>query len=137
MALKLGKTPYLDAYINHRAHSKKRGIGFRISFDDWLAIWWESGHIDERGKHAGQYVMARIDDQGAYEVGNVCIVTCNQNHREKIASPETKAKLSEAMTGRYMSESHKANIGSGHRFKSVSLSTRRKLSEAARNRRRK
>lgn len=57
----------------------------RLSFDEWLSIWKTSGHLHERGKGAGKYVMSRINDLGHYELGNVCIKLHVDNIREGIA----------------------------------------------------
>lgn len=60
-------------YQNHKHHARTRGIGFELTFSQWLEIWEESGHWDERGNFADGYVMQRIGDQGPYAVGNVFI----------------------------------------------------------------
>jgi hypothetical protein len=44
-----------------------------LTFEEWWAIWQESGHWTDRGTHKGQYVMARFGDTGHYQVGNVSI----------------------------------------------------------------
>lgn len=59
-----------------------RGILFKLTFEEWLQIWLESGHLRERGTGGDKYVMARNGDQGPYKVGNVRIVTCSQNSKE-------------------------------------------------------
>lgn len=66
-------------YGAHRKNAKRRGIPFLLTFDQWLHIWGDK--LDRCGKHAGQYVMARFGDSGPYAVGNVEIVTVEQNHR--------------------------------------------------------
>lgn len=69
-------------FNRQRTTAKSRGIGFDLSFDEWIGIWLESGHFHERGKGKGKYVMSRIGDVGAYVVGNVCIVSQEQNSAE-------------------------------------------------------
>ncbi|MGZ8892907.1 MAG: hypothetical protein ACXW1R_08270 [Halobacteriota archaeon] len=59
-----------------------RGIPFLLTFDKWWNIWQQSGHYSERGCGSGKYCMARFGDQGAYEVGNVKIITNGENVRE-------------------------------------------------------
>jgi len=54
-------------------------VEVRMSFDDWIQIWIESGKYHLRGTHKGQFVMARKDDLGHYEVGNVDIVPTEEN----------------------------------------------------------
>ena len=84
-------------------------IEFKLSFDEWAAIWNESGQSANRGTRRGQYCMARRDDIGHYEIGNVFIQLSSENFRDaarrghpstnkgKTQSTETKEKISNAM----------------------------------------
>ena len=75
----------LDAQCKFRGHAKgakKRGITFLFTFDEWMGIWWGSGHWFERGCKKGQFVMCRTGDVGPYAIGNVRIDTCGANARE-------------------------------------------------------
>lgn len=60
-----------------------RGIAWKLTFEQWLKIWTDSGHLDQRGRRKGQYVMARLGDKGPYAVGNVKIVTATENLTER------------------------------------------------------
>lgn len=90
-------------YTEHRASAKRRGIPFRLTFDEWWSIWLASGYWEERGKRRGQFVMARPGDVGAYEVGNVFITTTEDNTREEMLgkkrTAETKQRMSLASKG--------------------------------------
>lgn len=113
MDLKLAKL----RYHQQKAQSKSRvdlignPIMFKLSFEEWLNIWLDSGKWEQRGRKLGQYCMSRIDDIGHYEIGNITIVLSNENVREssKRANPnkgsssrrgpkteEQKLKISEA-----------------------------------------
>ena len=83
----------------HRKNSEWRKIPFRLTFDQWLKIWTKSGHLYESGKRKGEYCMARRRDRGAYEVGNVRIVTVEKNHSEMRHSAGTRAKMKRDRTG--------------------------------------
>jgi hypothetical protein len=85
-------------YKDHKASAKQRGIPFLLTYPQWLSIWEASGHLDERGPRMDQYCMARYGDSGAYEVGNVRIITCEDNiaEQEHIGhdfSAESKVKI--------------------------------------------
>jgi len=89
-----------------RTQAAKRGIPFLLSFEEWLQIWIESGHLQERGRRKHQYVMARLGDAGAYEVGNVKIITAHENKLEqrhpwigRRHSAETRKKISAGKIG--------------------------------------
>jgi len=77
--------PYYRAYCDHRDNARWRGSGgvpFNLTFEQWLTIWQDSGHLPNRGHGGDKYCMARNGDRGAYEVGNVKIITNRENARE-------------------------------------------------------
>lgn len=79
-------------YSSHKARAKRMGIPFKLSFDDWLNVWKDSGHYEERGPLG--YVMCRTGDEGAYEIGNVYIAHASENKKDawynnKVCLPNT------------------------------------------------
>lgn len=88
-------------FIEHRLNAKDRGIGFELTFSQWLEIWIASGKVRRRGCRRGQYVMARYRDRGPYAVGNVKVILASENIAEalkgKPRSGETRALISLAM----------------------------------------
>lgn len=72
-----------------KARAKHRGIEWRLTLDEWLSIWVESGRYEQRGRGAGKYVMARLGDRGPYEVGNVFISSSEQNFRDGLINSPT------------------------------------------------
>lgn len=77
----LGK-PYLRTDINGDP------IWMKLSFEEWMDIWWESGHWHERGDCTYCYQMCRKNDVGDYALGNVRIGTKKSNAAE--AGPSKK-----------------------------------------------
>lgn len=85
-------------FLTNRGNAAKRGIEWRLSFEEWLG-WWEStGHYQERGRGQGKYVMARFNDSGAYELNNIF---CHQHgsnvsdaQKDKPKSQEQRLKMS-------------------------------------------
>lgn len=69
-------------FCQQRQNARNRGIEWNLTLWEWWQIWEESGKWNQRGRNDGEYVMARYCDEGAYEVGNVRIVTCNENINE-------------------------------------------------------
>lgn len=110
-------------FIDQRKSAKRRGIEFHLTFEAWWTIWQESGRWSERGRLAHQYCMARPGDRGAYEVGNVKIITVSQNCREKKLSPDGLERMRRANTG------NKYSVG-----KIRSAETRAKISIALKGR---
>jgi hypothetical protein len=76
------------AYNKHQNGSKRRGIGFHFTFEEWV-VWWER-HLGpdwfvKRGRKTGQYVMARNGDLGEYEETNVdCLLAPDNTSQRKI-----------------------------------------------------
>lgn len=82
------KRKYREAYSSHKYQAiNTRGVGFELTMDQWIEIWLESGHMQERGTKKGQYVMARNGDVGPYAVGNVRIILSSDNVKEMFGNP--------------------------------------------------
>ena len=75
-------TKQKQQYHNHKARAKRKQIPFELTFDEWLHIWIESGHYNNKGTKRGQYVMSRYGDLGGYTIGNVHIQTVGENTKE-------------------------------------------------------
>lgn len=70
-------------------------LEMRLTFDQWLDIWLESGKLVMRGLRKGQYCMARKQDLGHYEIGNVFIQLASENARDaKLGRPGLKGRVS-------------------------------------------
>ena len=82
-------------YIQHRAQCGQRGIGFDLTFEEWLDVWTASGLIKERGRTRNGAVMGRKDKTGAFTVDNVEITRAWKNmasrdftsNRKRIVTP--------------------------------------------------
>lgn len=64
-------------YRTHRWTAHHRGIPFELTYKQWLSVWKNSGHFNDRG-----YVMARFGDEGGYSLDNVKIITRGENVSE-------------------------------------------------------
>lgn len=89
-------------------------IEFKLTFDEWWDWWQATGHYHERGRKKGQYVMARLNDVGHYELGNIFCCTHSENVKSTDDSykrtPEARANMSTARKGMKFTEEHKANM---------------------------
>ncbi len=86
-------------FAEHKRAAKQRGIGFLLTFDEWLGIWIKSGKLGLRGSGPGKFVMARSGDKGPYAIGNVRIITSEANHAEMRHKPEIKKQMAVRMRG--------------------------------------
>lgn len=69
-------------YAQQRQRALARGIPWELTFDQWMAIWRDSGKFELRGKKTGQYVMARRGDVGPYSESNVFICLFSDNIKD-------------------------------------------------------
>jgi hypothetical protein len=100
-----------SAYASQKSHAKARGVQFKLTFDEWLQWWHDTGHYHERGRGKLNYVMARFGDKGAYELGNIYCCTVSENARTsnklnpRTISKKTRDAATAANTGRTHSKS--------------------------------
>lgn len=70
---------YRKAYAAQKATARRRGIDFRLTFEEWLAFWGDD--IDKRGRGTFDLQMQRPADTGPYALGNIVKGTRLQNCR--------------------------------------------------------
>jgi hypothetical protein len=80
-------------FNQQKSNAKRRGIAWRLTFEEWSKIWTDSGKWELRGRNSGQYHMSRPGDQGPYAVDNVRIVLGTQNLNEMTYQHTEEAKL--------------------------------------------
>ena len=78
-------------YIQHKAQCGQRGIGFELTFEEWLDVWTRSGLIKERGRTRNGAVMGRKDKTGAFTTANVEITRAWKNMSNRDFSSNRKA----------------------------------------------
>lgn len=91
-----------NAFRMQRRSAGYRGIEWKLTMWQWWNIWLESGKWEMRGRGRGRYCMARTNDFGPYEIGNVSIITTEQNASDahkKIGRRQTRKRCD--MTGIY------------------------------------
>lgn len=93
-----------SAYKVQKNGAKGREIEFLLTFEEWLKIWVDSGHLYERGRNRGQYVMLRSGDKGPYSVENVRIALNSENVFEAHSGKKCPQK------GRSLTEKHKQSL---------------------------
>jgi hypothetical protein len=89
-----------DRYKQQRWRALARGVAWELTFDQWMSIWDASGHFHERGKKAGQYVMARNGDVGPYSVSNVRICLFTENIAEARSLQPERFQIIQLGSGR-------------------------------------
>lgn len=82
-------------FAQQRKSAKQRRIPWRLTLPQWWAVWQESGKWDQRGRGKGKYCMSRKGDLGAYEVGNVEIVTHSENSSSFYDNANRRSKRDE------------------------------------------
>lgn len=103
----------LNAFTRQRLNAAQRAIHWGLSFVQWWSVWAASGNFESRGRGAGKYVMARIRDEGGYEMGNVHIISSVENSREAVEKWRGKTKVNRGVYNAYPGRAHpwKAKYG--------------------------
>ena len=69
-------------YAVHKATAKRRGIEFKLTFEQWNNWWLNQGvdkNIDYGQKTSNTLCMCRRNDSGAYELSNIYVDTLSNN----------------------------------------------------------
>lgn len=112
------------AACKNRFDREGNSIEMKLSFEEWISIWKESGKWHLRGNGTGKYVMSRINDLGHYEADNVKIVKCEENSSE----------MGKRGKGRKMPEHVKQILAQHHTGAKRSEETKKRMSEARKGR---
>ncbi len=81
----------------------------KLSFEQWLKVWVDSGKWYERGRKKGQYCMCRRNDVGHYEIGNVYIDLASINSSTAPVYPRTDSSK-ELIRQRYLGKSRPKEV---------------------------
>lgn len=65
----LNQSDIKQKYRTQKSVAKRRGIEWKLTFEQWLA-WWGSD-LSNRGTGKNKLQMQRLHDKGAYEIGNI------------------------------------------------------------------
>ena len=80
-------------FCEQKACAKRRGIPWLLPYWQWLQIWQDSGHLDERGRFKDCWVMGRNGDAGPYAEGNVKIIRAETNNEQGIRRAAARGLL--------------------------------------------
>jgi hypothetical protein len=58
-------------YERNKANADRRGIGYTLTFKQWLDVWGVNILDEHRGTGDDRLRLERIDKSGIFEVGNV------------------------------------------------------------------
>ena len=81
------ENPKRYAWLGQRNTSKRRGVEFNLTFEEWRDFWGSDFH--KRGRKMDDLCMGRYGDVGAYELGNIYKCT----NRENKGAPRLKPDI--------------------------------------------
>lgn len=87
----------LRCFHKQKENARSRGIGWELSFKQWVEWWGED--LDRRGCRADQLQMQRFADTGPYALGNI-----------RKGYPRDNAKTTATMRLNRLSELAKASL---------------------------
>ena len=80
--LKYCTADWFNRFRIQRHRAFERNVDWHFDFLTWLKWWSDTGHIDDRGRQAGEYQMCRYGDVGPYSSDNCYCVTGEQNRTD-------------------------------------------------------
>jgi len=89
--------PLRRLFAYQRRNAANRGIEWKLSYPEWVKFWQESGLLEQRGRSADQYCMARLNDDGPYALGNIYISTLAANSQKGIERARDGSHSSELL----------------------------------------
>jgi len=63
------------AWLKHKSQANYRGEAHELTIEQWLEIWKNDEQFLNRGKQSDNWVLTRIDTDGAWSVSNCEIIT--------------------------------------------------------------
>jgi hypothetical protein len=73
------KNPERSSYLNLRNNSKRRGIKFELTYEQFLEFGYKHKYFIGKGKTKDSYSIDRIKNELGYTIDNIQILTISQN----------------------------------------------------------
>jgi hypothetical protein len=88
------------AWREQSRNAKNRGIPFKLTLWQFWKFWSQSGRWQQRGRHGHEYCMSRLNDDGAYEIGNIQVLTIAENCRlYQLLDPSSRKRRTKDLQG--------------------------------------
>jgi len=75
--------PIRYLYCNLKTHSKERGIGFSLTFQEFKTFCEETDYHNRKGRTPDAYTIDRLDPNGPYSRENIRILSHAENSERK------------------------------------------------------
>lgn len=69
------------SFINQQRAALRIGAAWDLTFPQWIKIWQDSGHLEERGRYGEGYVLTRYDLAKGFTLDNCYITTLSESSR--------------------------------------------------------
>jgi len=76
------RNPTRSAYHALRSKAAVRKIKFTLTFIEFTELCQATSYLQEKGNHADQLHIDRIDPNKGYELSNIQVLTCSENSRK-------------------------------------------------------
>jgi hypothetical protein len=75
--------PEYASFIHLKESAARRSIAFKLTFDEFRAWGHTHGYFTGKGREKDGLTVDRIDQAGAYEIGNIQVLTNEENARKE------------------------------------------------------
>jgi len=80
----LNSSQWRVKFLRHRCQAKYRKEAYKLSYDDFLTVWYDSGQWQRAGLRTNTYQMKRLNPKLPWQTNNVTIV---QHHWRLVNKP--------------------------------------------------
>lgn len=76
------RNPVKYCYSNLKSNSKRRGIEFELTYEEFVQFCYATNYIAGKGRTKTSYSIDRIDNTKGYTLDNIRILTVSENARK-------------------------------------------------------
>lgn len=76
------RNPIRSSYTNLKCNSKRRGIEFSLTFEEFEQFCQQTEYIKGVGKKKDSYSIDRIDPTKGYTIDNIQVLTLSENSKK-------------------------------------------------------
>jgi hypothetical protein len=76
------QNPVKYSYSNLKSNSKRRGIAFKLTFEEFIQFCYQTQYLAGKGKTKTSFSIDRIENDKGYTLDNIRILTLSDNSKK-------------------------------------------------------